>query len=270
MTSPEDPPESLPSPISRARRTHRTRAKRGAPRFLGRASRLAELASSTPPPVSVDAGPPPGDVEPAPLPPEERPFDEADERFFLAEDSLAPTAIALSEPDADEEAEPAPATRLASPRRRAFARYVGVVVMLAAGMCVAAFTRHARHPVAAGASEALPRPAAAAPKIIAAPANAPPPPVPFAAERAGAIIDPVAALASRERARAALSKGDVASAVTLGTESVELDPTDAEAWLVLGAAEMAAGQHGPARSTFTACTKVATRGPRHECGQMLQ
>ena len=27
---------------------------------------------------------------------------------------------------------------------------------------------------------------------------------------------------------------------------------------------------GQALSTFRACTKVATRGPRHECGQMLQ
>ena len=53
-------------------------------------------------------------------------------------------------------------------------------------------------------------------------------------------------------------------------ELLVLDSTDAEAWLVLGAAEMASGKHREARATFTACTKLATRGPRHECAQMLQ
>jgi Flp pilus assembly protein TadD len=96
--------------------------------------------------------------------------------------------------------------------------------------------------------------------------------VAFTAERAPqpAPVDTAAARERRELARRALERGDARRAAVLGIESVELDPTDAEAWLVLGAAEMASGEHGQARSTFTACTKVATRGPRHECAQMLQ
>ena len=94
------------------------------------------------------------------------------------------------------------------------------------------------------------------------------PPVVFTVERAPSVIDPAAALDARERARSALSKGDVRTAVAVGTQSVEADPSDAEAWLVLGAAAL--GERSQALSTFRACAKVATRGPRHECGQMLR
>jgi len=194
---------------------------------------------------------------------DERHFDEDEQRFFLAEDSLSP--IELAGADLDEPADAAPPNLVDSPRRRRFGRYVGAVVMLAAGVCVAAFTGQASRPVAAASAIPAPRPAAAAPEVAA-----PSPPVAFTAERAPAVLDPAAALDARERARSALSKGDVVSAVRLGTQSVELDPSDAEAWLVLGAAEMARGERGQALSTFRACTKLATRGPRHECGQMLQ
>lgn len=268
MTSPDDPPESLPSPGTRGRRTDRTRAKRGAPRFLGRPQRVAEVLSATPPPVAISTGP----EAPGAAPPEERHFDEADEQFFLAEDSLAPTELAVSDlaEAKDAEAGLAPRSRLESPRRRALARYVGVVVLLAAAFCVAAFTARANKPAPAAAAKA--RPAAVVPAPVPANLVAPPqaPSVVLAAERAPSVIDPAAALDARERARSALSKGDVRTAVSVGTQSIELDPSDAEAWLVLGAAEMAIGERGQALSTFRACTKVATRGPRHECGQMLQ
>lgn len=227
------------------------------------------MLSVTPPPVAITTAP----EDPGGAPPEERHFDQADEQFFLAEDSLAPTELAVSDlaEATDAEADVAPHSRLESPRRRALARYVGVVVLLAAAFCVAAFTARANKPAPAAAA-AKARPATVVPAAVPANLVAPPeaPPVVFAAERAPSIIDPAAALDARERARSALSKGDVRTAVGLGTQSIELDPSDAEAWLVLGAAEMALGERGQALSTFRACTKVATRGPRHECGQMLQ
>lgn len=299
VTSPEDPPEPLPSSIARGRRTRRARAKRGAGRFLGRVARDTAAPSVTPP-VAVAAAPPEPEAfeqgaaaprrarsrcaeptavfEPAPMPAQERAFDDADERFFLAEDSLAPVAVA----DLAESDEAAQRARLDSPRRRAFARGVGAVVLLATGMCVAAFTGRGP-PLLGAASSAIatskqvvgaPVPVAVPVPVVGVPVTAPVP-VPssqaaFNAGRTPAAIDPVAALEARERARRALSKGDVASAVTLATHSVQLDPSEADAWLVLGAAELARGAHTQARSTFRACTKAATRGPRRECERMLR
>jgi hypothetical protein len=213
------------------------------------------------PPVAV--------AEPEPAPPDGRAFDEDDERFFVAEDSLAPTELVVAVPAEDDDVRPFPVD---SPRRRAFARYVGAVVILAAAMCVAAFTSHASRSVAAAAAAS---PVAARPVVVTTPVLAPAP-VAFAAARApdptpsATVADARAAQDARELARHALERGELARAVSTGIESVELDPTDAEAWLVLGAAEMASGKHRDARATFTACTKVATRGPRHECAQMLQ
>jgi cytochrome c-type biogenesis protein CcmH/NrfG len=210
---------------------------------------------------------PPAETAPAPA------FDEDDERFFLAEDSLAPTEIAVSALPEDEELEEgqndARVMHVDSPRRRTFARYVGAIVILASGVCVAAFAGHAQRPVAPAAAPVAARPAAL---VVATPE--PVAPVVFTGERpplpVPRTVDPKAARDARELARGALARGDVARAVSTGIESVELDPSDAEAWLVLGAAEMAYGKRRDARSTFTACTKIATRGPRHECAQMLQ
>lgn len=208
-------------------------------------------------------------------------FDEADARFFDQEsDSLTPTAVALAGASATED-EGSPlldADRPAwrdSPRRRAFMRWVGVVVAVSLAVCVVAFTRVARvDSVAPSSTRAAPSPVAHAP-FLTTPPLVPAPPIepsvavaPASPEAAAA--DPRAAREARESARRALERGALERARAEGIRSIELDPTDAESWLVLGASEMEAGNHAEARATFLACTNLATRGPRGECAAMVR
>ena len=250
----------LPDVLSR--KTHRVREKRGTPRFLTRPSK-------TPPPVSVEVAPaPPAPAEPvAPT----RSFDEDDERFFLAEGSLAPTELVVVAPAVDDE-EPIPrsrADRIASPRRRALARWVGGVVAAFAVFCVAAFASKSAPTPTVAAPSAPPRTTLVPAMPVEIPAPVVPPAAPPPAPETETKPDPARALALREVARTALSRGAVDTAIERGIESVEADPSDAEAWLVLGAAQMAKGQNAESRSTFVTCTKMATHGPRNECSQML-
>ena len=49
-----------------------------------------------------------------------------------------------------------------------------------------------------------------------------------------------------------------------------LDPTDGEAWLLLGAAYQEKGLNAEARRAFTSCLKEGKRGPMGECRAMLR
>jgi Flp pilus assembly protein TadD len=75
----------------------------------------------------------------------------------------------------------------------------------------------------------------------------------------------VEARTAREDARRALDRGAVAAAITAATSSVELDPTDGDAWLILGAAYQVAGKSAEARNAFASCCKLAKRGDVSEC-----
>jgi Flp pilus assembly protein TadD len=81
---------------------------------------------------------------------------------------------------------------------------------------------------------------------------------------------PRSAREAREVARHALERGDHGQAIAVGRQAVELDASDAEAWLVLGAAQLESGRGAEARSTFGTCAKVAKHGPVGECRAMLQ
>jgi hypothetical protein len=110
-----------------------------------------------------------------------------------------------------------------------------------------------------------------------------------AADRLGAALtDPAAAAAlaatepavpaapiksakeEKEDARKALEHGKLKDASEAGQRSVALDPTDAEAWLILGSAEQELGHGKIARDEFTHCMKEAKIGPVRECGLMLR
>jgi hypothetical protein len=106
-------------------------------------------------------------------------------------------------------------------------------------------------PVAAGAP---------APSAGEAPAAAPP------GESAAA--PPPSAQSASEAKKAslkALERGRLAAAIEAGEQSVALDPGDADAWLVLGAAYQQRGRYADARRCFTTCAAQAQRGPRGEC-----
>ncbi|HEY8091743.1 MAG TPA: hypothetical protein VIF09_27955 [Polyangiaceae bacterium] len=106
--------------------------------------------------------------------------------------------------------------------------------------------------------------AAAAPPATAAAAGQQPP----AADAPPAQPDPVAAAKEKTTSRNALERGKNADAIEAGEKSVALDPTDGEAWLILGAAYQAKGDMKNARRSYKACIEQGKRGPRGECMAM--
>jgi hypothetical protein len=74
----------------------------------------------------------------------------------------------------------------------------------------------------------------------------------------------------RETCRSALERNRIGAAVEAGERAVELDPTDGEAWLILGAAYQQRGDASNARRCYRACLAQGRRGPRSECAQMLR
>jgi hypothetical protein len=82
--------------------------------------------------------------------------------------------------------------------------------------------------------------------------------------------DPHAALAAKQESQRALDLGKVALSIEAGERSVRLDATDAEAWLILGAAYLQHGGGAQARRSFTSCVQLAKRGPRNECAALLR
>jgi len=75
----------------------------------------------------------------------------------------------------------------------------------------------------------------------------------------------IEAAEAKKVAQQALERGNTKAAVEQGERSVELDPGDAEAWLILGAAYMQRGNYRKARGCFSSCADQATRGARAEC-----
>ena len=74
----------------------------------------------------------------------------------------------------------------------------------------------------------------------------------------------------KEDARRALERGKRKDAIDAAQRSVDLDPTDAEAWLILGSAQQDSGKWKDARESFVSCTKEAKLGPIGECRMMLR
>jgi hypothetical protein len=109
--------------------------------------------------------------------------------------------------------------------------------------------------------------AAAPDKTAASPdksaAAAQPPPETMPAEK------PKTAWQEKQTAKAALERGANGAAVAAGERSVALDATDAEAWLVLGAAYQAMGNVGQAKRAFHSCVAHGRKGPVSDCRDML-
>ena len=114
-------------------------------------------------------------------------------------------------------------------------------------------------PTAAGAVD----PANPASEPQAAQDETPEPPAPVD-------VSPRAAADAKRDSQRAIDRGQVAAAIEAGEESVALDPTDADAWLVLGAAYQMKGRHADARRCFETCAEQARRGGRWECRALLR
>jgi hypothetical protein len=74
----------------------------------------------------------------------------------------------------------------------------------------------------------------------------------------------------KKAARQALERSAFGKAIEAGERSVAQDPTDGEAWLILGAAYQEKGKHADARRCFGECVKQGKRGPIGECRAMLR
>jgi hypothetical protein len=83
-------------------------------------------------------------------------------------------------------------------------------------------------------------------------------------------VDPKEAAKEKAKSRRALEGGKVADAIAAGEQSVAVDPTDAEAWLILGAAYQMKGDGKNAFRSFKACVDQGKRGPKYECAAMLR
>jgi len=200
--------------------------------------------------------------------------------------SLAPHAISID--DGEAEGLYGPVARPVSPEhRQKLQRYVKATVAACVVLCVAAIGRvglsrvlaahEADAPTtlaAAHAPDVSPPPSLAVAPPVAAPVAAAPPvavaapaPVTPAAPPAAA---PKTGLQERESARRSLERGKLRDAIDAGERATTLDPTDAESWLILGAAHQELGHGGAARTAFRACVKSANRGPVRECRAMLR
>jgi hypothetical protein len=171
-------------------------------------------------------------------------------------------------------------------RRQTLMRYVYVALAVSTILCVIAITRTLAtapaHEATTVAPSAIAEPAApAAPAasltfpMPSASASAAPTPASAAAPIADAAVAPPEVptkSASEEKADAqrALDRGKAKDAIEAASRSTTLDPSDADAWLLLGAADMEVGKAGDARAAFAACAKQATKGQVGECRSMLR
>jgi hypothetical protein len=73
----------------------------------------------------------------------------------------------------------------------------------------------------------------------------------------------------KQAAKAALERGSNGAAIAAGERSVGLDPSDGEAWLVLGGAYQAMGNTGQAKRCYNACVSQGKKGPIGDCKDML-
>lgn len=273
--------------VPRARNTRKPRALKRPSRWLEK--RTGSVSSR---PTAIPGEPPLRVAVP------EASFDDHAADFFR--EGEMPSSIATVELDVD----PAdrghaggegldPVRLAAAARRRAFSRHVMGVVALSVMLCIAAFVRSATGgSTTSAASSTVPDVVAVAepPRVApfqipaaetASPA-APPSEAPAAAVDTAAVataaaaaptvvaeLAPIPARAAREEARHALDRGAAAAAIAAGMQSVELDPTDAEAWLILGAAYQLAGKGAEARNAFYSCSKLAKRGDVGECRALV-
>ncbi len=167
-------------------------------------------------------------------------------------------------------------------RRERFTRYVKGFVGVCTALCVVAVVRvslgkrRGEEPVRVVVVAAAPPPLEQ--KVAAAP---PPPPAPVEIASAPAasvatplapvtVHDPAAARRELRTAQTALESRRLADAIAAGTRATAFDPTDGEAWLVLGAAFQEAGQLDDARRCYRACLSEGKRGPKSECAAMLR
>jgi hypothetical protein len=168
---------------------------------------------------------------------------------FSPKAATAPASAAAPTQSAAIVAEPAPAS--ASPVESASAPPVAASVSVEQAPSAAA---PSAEPVASVSAE--PAATASAAPSVAAPEKPP--------------VGDGDAKEEKKNARQLLERRKLDDAVAAGERSVALDPTDGEAWLILGAAYQEKGNNVAARRAYASCVKEGKTGPRGECAKMLR
>lgn len=184
------------------------------------------------------------------------------ERPATPASSLAPLAF----DDIDE-----PVREVDPARRRKLVRYVSATVFVCVALCGTALIRVAVAHLGSAPDEAYVARAATASVAPATVAATPPAAtIETAAPVASAPAPAKTAGEEKDAARHALEHGRSLDALTFATHATQLDRTDADAWLLLGAANQALGHPKEARAAFWTCAKAAKKGPVRECRSMLR
>ena len=127
------------------------------------------------------------------------------------------------------------------------------------------------HVAAAPPAHVQPPPAPPQQAPAPPPVRQPPPPQPAIATPPPPDTKPVAPTGNVTRdAQKALDHGDTAQAIDLGRKATSADPSNAEAWLTLGAAYEAAGRASLARGAYQSCVSHGKGERVAECRALLQ
>jgi tetratricopeptide (TPR) repeat protein len=151
------------------------------------------------------------------------------------------------------------------------AHYTVLAASLAAAVACAAIVAATRHRQQTREIQTMAVEKVEASSARTAESSAPPAVMPSASASADAAEQAAEEeKAAKRDAEAALEKGHTAQAIEAGERAAALDPTDAEAWLILGAGYDQRGAYAQARRCFASCAREATHGPRRECAALLR
>ncbi len=169
-----------------------------------------------------------------------------------------------------------PPARVAEPkvsargRHSRSARFLTIAVLLGAAICAFALLRaklvrgRAGNPVAVVETRSsIPAMPAAGVPVLAGRTVTP-------LDEDASALDIEAARFERVEAVRALEAHDVPRALESAELAVKDDPSEAEGWLILGAAHLYRGDHTSAQQAFKACIEKAKTGRRDECAALLR
>jgi hypothetical protein len=152
-----------------------------------------------------------------------------------------------------------------------------LIVVVGSRRSMALAVQPSRVLVQASSDAATPVEASAVPVPVAPPSSSSLVSAPEPEPRVAPLPAPVAtppppretATGAKLKARAALEGGALAKAAAAGERSVALDPGDAEAWLILGAAYDMLGRGSDAHRAYASCVRRAQVGPVSECRSLV-
>ena len=166
--------------------------------------------------------------------------------------AAAPVASASSEPAMSASAPPAETAAVAPPASAAPAPTETAAAAATPAETAAPVVTAAPPPAATHVTPAPTLPAAALPTAVAHEQPVDTGPVPGGGS-------------ALSQASKALAKGDTARAVSLARQAVSGNPSNADAWLTLGAALQASGNGGAARDAYKSCVAQAHTANVNEC-----